>query len=188
MLERINLVPQRALAERIRLATPPVVGGLLALIIIFLAINDKLLQRRLKSIDREIAIAQQQSDDLLILQVKAGQLKGAVAKEREAIKNLVGEAAKFTGVEQRKRHFSPVLAAIIEALPGSVRCEKIRFEKDGGLISGTALLYREPSFFFSKLADNPLFSEVTLQDMDQAADAGKTGYAFTIAFTLKQGN
>ena len=46
MLERINLVPQLPLAERIRKTTLPVVGLLLALIILFLAASDRILKTK----------------------------------------------------------------------------------------------------------------------------------------------
>jgi Tfp pilus assembly protein PilN len=185
MLERINLVPQLPLAERIRKAALPTVGLLLALILLFLGAEDRLLKAGISSLDQNIAAAQQRSTEITVTQARVAVLTNSIKQLKEEKERLSGEAAKLTGIRERKRYFSKVLATITEAMPPAVRCDKIVFAQNGGQISGSALQYRELPAFVKALGDNPLFAGVLLQDLDRSPDAKKTDFTFTIAFQLK---
>lgn len=186
MLERINLVPQLPLAERIRKTTLPAVGLLLALIILFLAANDRILKARISSLSRDIATIQQQAAEIGATQAKIALLTSSTKQQTEEKERLNAQAAKLTTIQERKRYFSRVLSAIATTMPSSVRCEKIIFTKDGGQITGSALQYRELPAFVKTLGNNPLFSSVLLHGLDRSSDAKKADFTFTIAFQLKR--
>ncbi|MFA6499969.1 MAG: PilN domain-containing protein [Desulfurivibrionaceae bacterium] len=186
MLERINLIPQLPLAERIKKTTLPAVGLLLALVFLFLAASDRILKTRINSLSLDIAAAQQRAEEITATQATIALLTSSIKQQKEEKERLSGQAAKLTGIHERKKYFSKVLAAITTAMPSSVRCDKITFAKDGGQITGSALQYRELPSFVKVLGDNPLFAGVMLHDLDRNPDAKKADFTFTIAFQLKR--
>ena len=186
MLERINLVPQLPLAERIRKTTLPAIGLLLALIFLFLAGSDRVLKARISSLNLDIAAAQQRATEITATQAKIAQLTSSIKQQTDEKERLSAQAAKLTGIQERKKYFSRVLATIATAMPSSVRCEKIIFAKDGGQITGNALQYRELPTFVKTLGNSPLFANVVLHELDRSPDAKKSDFTFTIAFHLKK--
>lgn len=186
MLERINLVPQLPLAERIRKATLPAIGLLLALVILFLATSDRILRTRINSLSREIATAQQRAGEIAVTRARITLLTSSIKEQKEEKERLSSRAEKLTGIQERKKYFSRVLATIATAMPASVRCEKIVVQKDSGLIAGSALQYRELPAFVKELDSSPLFAGVILHDLDRSPDAKKTDFTFTISFQLKR--
>ena len=186
MLERINLVPQLPLAERIRKTTLPAIGLLLAVIILFLAASDRILKTQISSLNRDIAAAQHRAGEIAATQARVAQLTSSIKQQTDEKERLSAQAAKLTGIQERKRYFSRVLATIAATMPSSVRCEKIIFAKDGGQITGSALQYRELPAFVKALDNNPLFTSVTLHELDRSPDAKKADFTFTIAFQLKR--
>jgi Tfp pilus assembly protein PilN len=186
MLERINLVPQLPLAERIKKTTLPAVGLLLALIFLFLAASDRILKSQLSSLSKDISVAQQRATEITATQARIAQLTSSIKQQTDEKERLSAQAAKLTSIQERKKYFSRVLAAITTAMPSSVRCEKIIFAKDGGQITGSALQYRELPAFVKTLGNNPLFANVTLHNLDRSPDTKKADFTFTIAFQLKR--
>jgi Tfp pilus assembly protein PilN len=186
MLERINLVPQLPLAERIRKATLPAIGLLLALVFLFLAASDRMLKAEISSLNRDIATIQQRAEDISATQAKVAQLTASIKQRQEEKERLSAEAAKLSSIQERKKYFSRMLAAIVTTLPASIRCDNIIFTKDGGLIIGTALQYRELPGFVKELGTPSVFSNVMLRDLDRSPDAKKQDFTFTIAFQLKR--
>lgn len=186
MLERINLIPQLPLAERIKKTTLPAVGLLLAFVILFLAASDRILKTRISSLSLDIAAAQQRAGEIATTQAKITQLTNSITQQKDEKERLSGQAAKLTGIQERKKYFSKVLATITTAMPSSVRCDKIAFAKDGGQISGSALQYRELPAFVKALGNSPLFASVILHDLDRSPEAKKADFTFTIAFQLKR--
>lgn len=186
MLERINLVPQLPLAERIRKITLPAVGLLLALIFLFLAASDRILKAKISSLNLDIAAAQQRAAEITATQAKIAQLTSSIKQQKDEKERLSAQAVKLTSIQERKKYFSRVLSTIATAMPSSVRCEKITFAKDGGQITGSALQYRELPAFVKALGNNPLFTSVMLHNLDRSPDAKKSDFTFTIAFQLKR--
>ncbi len=184
MLERINLVPQLPLDERIRKTTLPAVGLLLAFIMLFLFASDRILKARISSLSIDIAAAQQRAGEISATQAKIALLTNSIAQQKDEKERLSIQAAKLTSIQERKKYFSKVLATIATEMPPSIRCTKITFVKDGGQISGTALQYRELPAFVKGLSNNPLFTNVLLHDLDRSPDAKKSDFTFTIAFQL----
>ena len=186
MLERINLVPQLPLAERIRKTTLPATGLLLVLIILFLAASDRIFKTKINALSRDIATIQQRAAEIAATQAKIALLTNSTKQQTEEKERLSTQAAKLTGIQERKKYFSRVLSTIATAMPSSVRCEKISFAKDGGQITGSALQYRELPAFVKTLGNNPLFTSVLLHSLDRSPDAKKADFTFTIAFQLKR--
>lgn len=186
MLERINLVPQLPLAERIKKTSLPAIGLLLACILIFLGASDRILKTRISSLSRDIAAAQQRAGTIAETQARIVLLSASVKQQKEEKERLSGQAEKLTGIQERKKRFSAILAAIASTMPPSVRCEKITFQKDEGQITGTAVQYRELPAFVKTLGNDPLFANVILRDLDRSPDAKKADFTFTITFQMKR--
>lgn len=186
MLERINLVPQLPLAERIKKTTLPALGLLLALIFLFLAASDRVLKRQISSLNLDIAAAQQRAAEIAATQAKIAQLTSSIKQQKDEKEQLSLQATKLTSIQERKKYFSRLLSTIATAMPSSVRCEKITFAKDGGQITGSALQYRELPAFVKALGNNPLFTSVMLHNLDRSPEAKKADFTFTIAFQLKR--
>lgn len=185
MLERVNLVPQLPLSERLRKATLPTAIILLVLAALFLMVDNKLLQSQFNGVDRKISIATKNSEAAATMQAHVAKLSQAVAAKREEIKRLGLRADQLGSLQTRKKHHSSVLAAIAQALPESIRCNKITFQDNGGLISGTALQYKELPGLIKALETDPIFSGVTLHDLDRSTEADKTEFNFTLSFGLR---
>jgi len=186
MFERINLVPHPPLAERIRGLILPATGILLILVIIFLGAGNLLLKTKINSLDREIATAKRQADEITVFQARVGMLAADIKRQKEEKERLSAEAAKLSAIHGKKKQFSQALGAIAAALPPSVRCEKITFQDDGGQIMGNAVQYRELPNLAKNLNANPLFAGAILHELDKNPDAKKTDFNFTISFQLKQ--
>ncbi|MFZ5774320.1 MAG: PilN domain-containing protein [Thermodesulfobacteriota bacterium] len=185
MLERVNLVPQLPLAERIRKATLPTTGVLLLLVVLFLGVSDKVLQTRIRTVDRNIALYSRNAEAAATTQAQVAGLSLAVNAKREEIKQLSLTAERLNSLQAKKKHFSRILDAIARALPGSVRCNKVTFQDNGGLIAGTALQYKELPDFIKGLGAHPAFANVTLRDLDRSTEGEKTDFNFTVAFQLR---
>jgi len=186
MLERINLVPQLPLAERIKKTALPAIGLLLAFIFLFLAVSDRILKSQISSLTKDIAAAQQRATEITATQTKIAQLTSSIKQQTDEKERLSAQAAKLSSIQERKKYFSRVLATIAATMPSSVRCDKITFAKDGGQITGSALQYRELPAFVKALGANPLFANVILHELDRNPDAKKADFTFTIAFQLKR--
>lgn len=186
MFERINLVPQLPLAERIRKTTLPAVGFLLVLVILFLAASDRILKVRISSLSHDIAAAQQRAGEVTATQAQIAQLTHSIKQQKDEKEQLSGEATKLSSIKERKQYFSRLLATIATAMPPSIRCDKIIFEKDGGQIIGTAIQYRELPAFVKTLGNDPAFAKVMLRDLDRSPDTKKADFTFTIAFQLRR--
>lgn len=186
MLERINLVPQLPLAEKIRRATLPVAGIGLIASILFLAASDRYMTGRITALDREITAIQAQVHESDKLQAKLRGLAETVKSQKEQKIELDGLAVRLCSQLGRKKYFSVMLAKIAEALPGSVRCNSMNFQESGGLIAGTAMEYRELPAFVRILEHAPLFKNVQLRDLDRTPEENKPGFTFTISFELER--
>src|SRR3989338_7295862 len=103
MLERINLVPQLPLAERIRKITLPAVGLLLALIFLFLAASDRVIKSQISSLTKDISVAQQRATEITATQAKIAQLTSSIKQQKDEKEQLSVQAAKLTGIQERKK-------------------------------------------------------------------------------------
>lgn len=188
MLERINLVPQPALARRIKKTVPFVSGGLLVvgcLVVIILGwqitADNEQLRREVGRLEMQNVLREEQ-------QVLLARLKGEVQQLEQVETSLRTVVANLMEIPKKKSNFSEVLRAVSKHLPQTVRCDKIEFGEKGGQITGTATVYRELPSFVGKLSAVELFNNVSLRLINQSKDKESNLLAFVITFDLRSMN
>ncbi|MBU0485842.1 MAG: PilN domain-containing protein [Proteobacteria bacterium] len=184
ILARINLVPQKPLAERIKQIIPAVlvVGLCLAIFAIYLEnrqLNDKikLLNADITKIEAETTLAAQ----LIIAKDRLAAEINLLNKNQSELKNRVTKIEKIRG---RKKPFSEALISIAKSLPTSVKCNKISFQKNSGKITGTALRYDDLPIIVKRLTQDPKFKNVVLHDIDRVAQNSRQNISFSMMFEL----
>ena len=186
MIERINLVPQKPLSERIKQTTPIVVGLLLTVIVVFIFANSAFLSHRIKKLDRELLTIQEQIDKAEILQIQERTLTSEVIKLRDQHAQLQVRSANISNIQTEKRSLSSVLARITLALPSSVICNNISFHGNEGQITGEALFYSDVPGIVKELNNDPLFMSATLHDIDRGLENNEDArLVFNIVFEMK---
>lgn len=185
MLQRINLVPQTPLSTKIKRITPLILGLTFVILLVYLYADFQYLGSRIKQLDEEINRMASRTQQSTALQTTIKQLADSVSARRQQQTELKAKIAVLSEQLRQKRSFSLVLASISQALPSSVKCDKITFQQNTGLMSGTALQYRELPELVEKLRNNRLFKGVTLQDIDRDAKNAQGRFAFTIALELQ---
>lgn len=185
MLERINLVPKRPLAEKLRTVVPVVIISLLSLIILAVYLQNRYL---LSSIDRitgetDILLKNQAeaSADLAKLRGLAGELE-VLQKQKQS---LAEEVDKIESIQGRKRGYANAINAIATALPDSLKCEKIIFNGRSGVIEGRALNHLDLPLVVEKLAVMPVFTSSSLKDVDTITDVVSAPLSFRILVEMR---
>ena len=184
MLQRINLVPQTPVAQRLRRLLPLVLGALLCGIVLFLYADHARLTAKRGEIDREIEKIEAQLRQSSDLQTSLKQLADSVSQRRQQQVELQTRVATLSQQFQQKRNFSRLLLSISRLTPTSVKCDKIMIKEQSGLITGSAVQYRELPELVSSLQADPMFKRVSLQDIDRTTQAAEGRFLFTISFEL----
>jgi len=186
MLERINLVPQRSLAGRIKRVTPFVLGGVFCLSAVVVLVLVQYFDRRIKAVDQEIKSLRVMDDTLKSQQAVAQQLTGQLKQLGEEEKQLQETVAHLAMISEQKHPVSGLLDAIARILPETVRCERISLGAKGGQISGQATIYRDIPAFVQKLSEIPSLRNVSLSvlNLDQKKESD-TLLSFSIVFELQ---
>jgi len=185
MLQRINLVPQTPVPQKIRKALPLSLAALLTLIVAFLYLSHLRLTAKIRQLDAEIQQIERRVKQSNTLATDLKQLADSVSQRKQRQGELQTQVAALSRQIEGKRGFSRVLAAISELMPSSIKCDKIAFKENSGLISGSAVQYRELPEFVSRLQADPRFKRVTLQDIDRNSQAAEGRFLFTIAVEVK---
>jgi Tfp pilus assembly protein PilN len=185
MLQRINLVPQTPVPQKIRKALPLSLAALLMLIVAFLYFDHLRLTTKIRQLDAEIAQIEARVQHSTSLATDLKQLADSVSQRKQRQGELQTQVTALSRQIEEKRRFSRVLAAISEEMPSSVKCDKIAFKENAGLINGSAVQYRELPELVSRLQANPIFKRVTLQDIDRNSQATEGRFLFTIAVEVK---
>jgi Tfp pilus assembly protein PilN len=184
MLNRINLVPQLPVSTRIRTLTPPLLGLLLTAVLLFFYLENRLLDRRLETIDRELAEIERGIGLAEQLQAEVQALSARSKTLDEQKLQLEGDAGALAEPRAAGRRFSLALLKIAEALPPSVKCGRIAFNKNTAQLQGVALQYRDLPPLIKALKDDPLFTEAQLQDIDRDSQGAGDRLLFTIMLAL----
>lgn len=186
MFERINLVPQQALSQRIKKTTPVVVGILVCLAVGVVLVLAQRLDRQIKAIDKEIQALQLMDDAVKSRQAVVQQLTGSVKQLREEEKLLQEMVVQLARIPEQKQSFSALLDAVTFVLPPTVRCEKISLGAKSGQISGQATIYRDLPAFVQKLGEIPRLRNVSLSVLNQEQKKDMDILAFSIVFELRE--
>lgn len=185
MFERVNLVPQPPLAERIKKITPLLSGGIFIVGCLAVYFMGSLLAGDNRRLNREIDMLEQHKASNKEQEIAIGRLNQAIEKLKEEEKDLRKNVAHLMQIPSQKPYYSELLIHIGKCVPATVRCGKISFNENGGLISGTATKYRDLPAFVDKISKMGRFHSVVLQLVDQLGGEDGDLLSFTIVFGLR---
>lgn len=167
MLARVNLIPQKPFADRLKILVPLLLLVGVALVIILISFRHRLLTA-------ELARSTQEAEALALIQSRATaemsslqQLATELEKLHKQEGTLRAEVAKIEASRGEKKSYSLALATIAASLPGSLRCEKITFKRELGIIEGVASSYHDLPPLIEKLRHSPTFKDAYLSGVDK---------------------
>ena len=182
--ERINLVPQKPISEKIKRAAPPILGLLLVFILIFLAGKNYLLSRKIIQVDSELITIQNQIDQAAQFQIQQQLLNRDIVKLNKELAKLQVEIGGITAIQTEKRHFSRILTRITQAMSPAMRCDSISFQGANGQMRGVALDYKDLPAFVEELKNDSFFKSAVLKDIDRTLEQERKRLTYKIAFEL----
>lgn len=184
MLERINLVPARPIAAKLKRAAPPVLGALLGVILLFVAGKYSWLSFQLNSTVKELARLTAKAESAAQFQVQQDLLSKELASLSNQMVQLKSEVARLTEPRGQRSNFSTVLSRIATALPGSAKCRAIVLHAGSGEIEGVATEYKDLPDFVAALKKDGLCKQATLHDIDRAKAESGSRFSYKIIFEL----
>ncbi len=167
MLERINLVPQKPFSEKIKKATPFVLCMLVTFLFLVFIFQKTAIERQIVAIDQEISKVYERSQMADKLKVMEAKLSNDVTTLQKLQTELQVTVDSMSPAKDGKFFFSRALAGITQALPASIKCNKISFQDNTGSIEGSAVRYRDLPKLVAILSQNPQFTKVVLQNIDK---------------------
>ncbi|MDA8164693.1 MAG: PilN domain-containing protein [Desulfobacteraceae bacterium] len=184
MLSRINLVPQLPVSTRIRKLKAPLLALLAGAMLLFFSLENRLLDRRLESTDRDLAEIEREISLFEQLQAQVQALTTRSKALEQEKQKLEGDAGALTNSQTAPRRLSLALLKITEALPPTVKCQKIEFGKDAVQLHGVAMQYRDLPPVIKALKEDPLFKAAQIQDIDRV-EGDHDRLLFTIVLALE---
>jgi Tfp pilus assembly protein PilN len=184
MLARVNLVPQKPLAERLKILVPLLLTAIIALVLVSVYLHQRLLTT-------ELAQASQEVEKIGLIQARAKAEMGAMqqlAGELETLRKrqslLREEVEKIEAIRMEKKPYSLALATIAGSLPGTLKCDKITFRNGRGMIEGVATNYRDLSSLIGRLREKAPFGNVSLDNVDKVTGNSTEPLHFRMKVTL----
>ena len=186
LFERVNLVPRKPLAEKIRKLVPVVIIVLLTGIGLFFTLQYNMLQRDIRRNRTNIAaiqVGKEQANTLIAMRTALNQEISRLEKQRN---QLVESIAKIAEVADGKKHYTTLLRIISDLIPATVICDTFAVNGRNGTITGRAINYKDLPELIIELNSQAIFSEVVLQDIDRTTAEEYSPLNFRILFTLAQ--
>lgn len=184
MQQRINLVPQKPLAERIKQLIPFIFSTMLLLILVIFFSWVQILNIRLAETDKTIARIEEQSNQAIALSSQVESLKKNLQSKNQAIDQKTVQIANLLKIKGQKQKFSQPLSLIASLLPESIRCRSISFTGDDGVLQGTALDYDDLIWMLRSMQSLNIFKRVSLSVTDRASNKDQERIEFTIIMQL----
>lgn len=186
MRQRVNLVPQQALAEKLKKITVPLICVLIAVGGVSIFINGQMIERKISRIEQKIEALNKRQQALIAQQTAIGQLSLSVKKMEGEIIQRRKTISNLSELPSQKKKFSTILAGIAQVLPSSARCEKISLKDDTGIILGQAVGYNDLPRFVKQLEALPELYSVSLQVLNQKQNGDMEMLSYTIHFQMKE--
>jgi Tfp pilus assembly protein PilN len=184
MQQRINLVPQRPLAERIKALIPIIFSLMLLLIGIVFFTWVQFLNSRLAELNSTIVRIEEQSSQAMALSSQIASWKKDIESKNLAIDQKTGQIATLSRIQGQKKKFSKPLSLIASLLPDTVRCREISFTGNDGKLQGTALDYDDLIRLVRGLQGLTIFKTVSLSVTDRATTNDQERIQFTLILQL----
>ncbi|MDA3971491.1 MAG: PilN domain-containing protein [Desulfobulbaceae bacterium] len=184
MLQRINLVPKRPLAERIKALIPFIFSTMVLLIAVIFFSWVQVLDLRLAETNNTIARLEDQANQAIALSSQIGSLKKNLQIKKQSIDQKTVQIANLSQIKGQKKKFSHPLSLIASLLPDTVRCRRISFTGGAGEMQGTALHYDDLIWMLRSMQRLDIFNMVSLSVTDRATNKDQERIEFTIIMHL----
>ncbi|PLX49035.1 MAG: hypothetical protein C0613_09155 [Desulfobulbaceae bacterium] len=184
MQQRINLIPQKPLADRIKHLIPILFVGMAALLTLFFVVWIQLLNGRLTDLNKQIVHLETQADQATELSSQVARLKKNLQDKDNAIRRKNTDIAGLTKIGAHKKRFSRPLRHIAALVPDSVRLRSLTFTGNSGEIQGTALDYNDLVDMIHHMQALSVFANVSLTVTDRSTDKDQERIEFTIQMRL----
>lgn len=186
MLARVNLVPQKPLADRLKILVPLILVVSVALVLALVFFRHRLLTAELDRVSQEVErishLQTKSKAEMSALQQLAGEL--ADLRQRHSL--IRAEVAKIEAIRMEKRSYSKALATIAGSMPGTMKCDKISFRQELGTIEGVAASYRDLPPMVKKLDAAAPFKDASLINVDKVVGNSAEPLSFSIQVTIEQ--
>ncbi len=184
MQQRINLVPQKPLAERIKDLIPFIFSGIVVLIVVIFFSWVQILNIRLAETNKNIRRLEDQANQATALSSEIASLKKNLQSKNLAIDQKTVQIANLSKIRGQKKKFSQPLSLIASLLPDTVRCRQISFTGSAGELQGTALDYDDLIWMLRSMQSLTVFKKVSLSVTDRATNKEQERIEFTIIMQL----
>ncbi len=184
MQQRLNLVPQKPLAEKVKRLIPFIFGTLVLFLVVLFFLWVQILNSHLTALNNTIAHIEEQASQATELNDQIADLKKNLLAKEAAIDQKTATVARLSKISGQKKKFSQPLSLIASLLPETIRCRAISFAGAEGTLQGTALDYDDLIRFMRNMQDLPVFKRVSLSVTDRAGDNNQERIQFTILLKL----
>lgn len=187
MEKRVNLVPQKPLAERIKALLPVLLLVLALLLTGFFSLRLMAINQKLTETATQISQAERQADELRLIKEQINGHQASVAKNSKELERRQKLVKLLSRLKGDKRHFARPLALIARALPATIRCRTISFQGSSGTLTGTALDYDDLTQTVQTLQQQAPFSQVVLAvtDRDNNQELERIQFTMTLALATE---
>lgn len=184
MLARVNLVPQKPLADRLKILVPLLLVAGVGLVVVLVYLRHRLLTAELTRVSREVETISQLQTRSKAEMSALQQLAGELAELRKRQTLMREEVARLEAIRTEKRRYSLALASIAGCLPGTLKCDKISFRQGSGTIEGVAASYRDLPPMVKRLRDSPPFTDASLSNVDTVVGNAAEPLSFRVQVTI----
>jgi Tfp pilus assembly protein PilN len=184
MLLRVNLVPQKPTAERIKRILPLILGGLVLLLCAFFYLRVGYINSQIIKSQKEIKRVEQTAGvtEMLTSQIAAMESQLAILKEKHTA--LRESVRKTEGIQAEKNYYSIPLQDISSSLPTSIKCRKISLKGSNGVIDAVAINHQDIPLFIRNLKDKGRYSRIEFKDVNKETVKGIDRFNFTLILTM----
>ena len=184
MLLRVNLVPQKPVAERIKRILPLILGGLILLLCTFFYLRIGSIKSQLNESQGQIKRVEATAGITEILTSQIASIESQLAVLKEKHTKLRESVRKVEGIQTEKNYYSIPLQDITSSLPTSIKCKKISFKGRNGVIDAVAINHQDIPLFIRKLKDKGRYSRVAFKDVNKETVEGIDQFNFTLLLTM----
>ena len=184
MIKRINLVPSKPLAQKIKQVTLPVtfiasIAALIPLALSYLSLEKEqaVLLAKKETFQKKIEIIEAEQRRYITL-------KKEVESLQNKKKNLYQELQKLSKTKRQVPPYTELLKALSSTLPDSARITLITVSDGSGTIEGETMKVEDVPSLIERLKKSSYISGMELNELITFSEKNKKIYRFKIQFTL----
>ncbi|MBU0728440.1 MAG: hypothetical protein KKE17_15260 [Proteobacteria bacterium] len=184
MLDRINLVPQIPLHEKIRKSAPLVLVCVASALVLFFYVEKLHLEKKIMTIDKELTKLESEINKAQQMQAMSQKLVSDIKILNNEEKQLRLLVERISEPKRKKKLYTQVLGGIIRSLPASIKCNTILLHGTTGQISGASAEYKDLPGLITSLNAQPYFRNAILKDIGKNPQSNTERFTFNVFFEL----